>query len=123
MTVAPNPNLQLLYVSDIGRSTDFYKTIFEAEPVFSSPRYVAFGAGKEALFAIWTGAEDPDFSARRCSEVGIMLPSNEEVQKLFEKWKDNSDIKIVTEPRTEIFGLTFLVEDPDGNLIRVCPLD
>jgi hypothetical protein len=55
MTISLKPNLQLIYVSDIGRSTTFYKTLFNSEPVFSSPRYVAFSAGGEALFAIWTG--------------------------------------------------------------------
>lgn len=57
MPVSPKPNLQLVYVSDIERSTAFYKTIFKSEPVFSSPRYVAFAAtdSGKALFAIWTG--------------------------------------------------------------------
>lgn len=123
MTISRKPNLQLVYVSDIERSTAFYKTLFNAEPVFSSPRYVAFTAGGEALFAIWTGGTIPDLAAPRFSEIGIMLPSNEEVDRLFEEWQKNSDIKIVQEPRTEVFGRTFLVADPDGHIIRVCLLD
>lgn len=95
----PKPNLQLIYVSDIKHSTDFYKTLFNTEPIFSSPRYVAF------------------------SEIGIMLPSNDDVDRLYEKWKKNPNIKIVQEPQTEVFGRTFLVKDPDGHIIRVCPLD
>lgn len=123
MTISPKPNLQLIYVSDIERSTAFYKTLFNAEPVFSSPRYVAFAAGGEALFAIWTGGRTPDIAAPRFSEIGIMLPSNEEVDRLFEEWQKNPDIKIVQEPHTEVFGRTFLVADPDGHIIRVCLLD
>ena len=117
------PNLQLIYVSDIERSTAFYKTLFNSDPVFSSPRYVAFSAGSEALFAIWTGGTTPDATAPRFSEIGIMLPSNEAVDALFETWDKNPEIKIVQEPRTEVFGRTFLVKDPDGHIIRVCPLD
>ncbi len=123
MTISPKPNLQLIYVSDIKRSTDFYKMLFNSEPVFSSPRYVAFAAGGEVLFAIWTGGTTPDVAVPRFSEIGIMLPSSQDVDYLFDKWKKNSDIKIVQEPRTEVFGRTFLVQDPDGHIIRVCPLD
>lgn len=123
MKVLPKPNLQLIYVSDIERSTAFYKTLFNADPVFSSPRYVAFSAGGEALFAIWTGGTTPDVSAPRFSEIGIMLSSSEDVDNLFEEWKKNSDIEIIKEPYTEVFGRTFLVKDPDGHIIRVSPLD
>ena len=119
----PAPNLQLIYVSDIKHSTDFYKTIFNAEPVFASPRYVAFAAGDKAVFALWTGGTTPDKSAPRFSEIGIMLPSNQEVDNLFEEWKKIPGIDILQEPLTEIFGRTFLVKDPDGHVIRVCPMD
>ncbi|MBD1228088.1 VOC family protein [Xenorhabdus griffiniae] len=117
------PNLQLIYVSDIERSTAFYSIIFNAEPVFSSPRYVAFTAGKEAIFAIWSGGTKPDNTAPRFSEIGIMLPTYEEVDRLFEQWQQNLNINIEQEPYTDVFGRTFLVKDPDGHMIRVCPLD
>ena len=125
MPVSPKPNLQLVYVSDIERSTVFYKTIFNAEPVFSSPRYVAFAAADsgKALFAIWSGGTTPDVATPRFSEIGIMLPSNKDVDSLFEKWKNNHDIKIVKKPYNEVFGRTFLVADPNGHIIRVSPLD
>jgi predicted enzyme related to lactoylglutathione lyase len=122
-TLSPKPNLQLLYVSDIERSTAFYKTLFNAEPLFLSSRYVAFTIDGEALFAIWTGGTKPDITVPRFSEIGIMLPSSEDVDQLFKEWQENHDIKIVREPYTEIFGLTFLAADPDGHIIRVCPLD
>jgi predicted enzyme related to lactoylglutathione lyase len=123
MRVSPKPNLQLIYVSDIERSTAFYETLFNAKPVFSSPRYVTFSVDGEAVFAIWTGGTTPDIAAPRFSEIGIMLPSNEDVDRLFKEWQKNSDIKIIREPYTEVFGRTFLVADPDGHIIRVCPLD
>ncbi len=125
MTHSPKPNLQLVYVSDIERSTAFYEMLFNAKPVFSSPRYVAFSADEsgKALFAIWAGGTTPDAETPRFSEVGIMLSSNEEVDRLFEEWKKNPGMNIVQEPATEVFGRTFLVKDPDGHIIRVCPLD
>ncbi|PHM60121.1 VOC family protein [Xenorhabdus ishibashii] len=120
---AVKPNLQLIYVSDIERSTAFYATILNSEPVFSSPRYVAFTVGKEAIFAIWSGGTKPDNTVPRFSEIGIMLPTCEEVDQLFEQWQQNPDIEIQQEPYTDVFGRTFLVKDPDGHIIRVCPLD
>ena len=125
MPVSIKPNLQLLYVSDIERSRKFYEKIFNAKPIFSSPRYIAFSASSndEALFAIWTGGETPDENAPRFSEVGILLPSNADVDQLFETWKKDTDIKIIQEPYSEVFGRTFLVSDPDGHIIRVSPRD
>ena len=123
ITLCPKPNLQLIYVSDIERSTYFYETLFNSKPVFSSPRYVAFAADDKALFAIWTGGIKPDIATQRFSEIGIMLPLSEDVDRLFEEWRKNPNIKIIQEPRTEIFGRTFLASDPDGHIIRVCPLD
>jgi len=123
MVIHPQPNLQLIYVSDITYSTDFYKILFNAEPVFSSPRYVAFSAGDDTLFALWTGGTTPDATIPRFSEIGIMLPTNQDVDDLFELWKKNPNITIMQEPQTEVFGRTFLVKDPDGHIIRVCPKD
>lgn len=122
-TLSPKPNLQLVYVSDIERSTAFYKTLFNDEPVFLSPRYVAFTVDGEALFAIWSGGSKPEVAAPRFSEIGMMLPSSEAVERLFKEWRKNPNIQIVREPYTEVFGRTFLVADPDGHIIRVCPLD
>lgn len=125
MTVTHKANLQLVYVSDIARSTAFYQEIFNLTPAFSSPRYVAFAAdsSSEALFAIWTGGEKPDLATPRFSEIGIMVSSNEEVDGLFDRWRNNVDITIVRAPYDEVFGRTFLVKDPDGHIIRVCPRD
>lgn len=116
-------NLQLIYVSDIERSTNFYKMIFKSDPVFTSPRYVAFSAGGEALFAIWTGGDKPDPATPRFSEIGIMMPTGKDVDQLFAEWKNNPEIIVVQEPLDAVFGRTFLVKDLDGHIIRVCPLD
>jgi predicted enzyme related to lactoylglutathione lyase len=125
MTGAPRANLQLVYVSDIARSTTFYRSLFKADPVFSSPRYVAFAASEkgEALFAIWTGGEKPDAAIARFSEIGIMVSSNEDVERLFDEFRNIAEIVIVRKPYDEVFGRTFLAKDPDGHIIRVCPRD
>ena len=51
----PTPNLFLTYVSDTEISTAFYSDLFDMQPSFISPRYVAFEISKDVLFAVWTG--------------------------------------------------------------------
>ena len=123
MELLVRPNLQLIYVSDIVHSTAFYSKLFGSQPVFSSPRYVAFSVGENLLFSLWSGGSSPDIGVPRFSEIGIMLPSNEHVDALYARWCQDEDIKISKELYTDVFGRTFLVVDPDGHVIRVCPLD
>jgi catechol 2,3-dioxygenase-like lactoylglutathione lyase family enzyme len=123
MEVSRSPNLQLIYVSDIERSTHYYSKIFNYKPIFKSPRYVVFTIDGEAQFAIWSGGTTPDNTVPRFCEIGIMLPSDKAVETLFEDWKKSDEIKFSRDLYTEVFGLTFLVEDPDGHIIRVCSVD
>ena len=39
----PAPNLFLIYVRDAEAATAFYSDLFEIEPTFTSPHYVALG--------------------------------------------------------------------------------
>ena len=43
------PNLFLTYVTDTQRSTVFYCDLFDIEPTFTSPRYVAFEVRHDSL--------------------------------------------------------------------------
>ena len=36
------PNLFLIYVQDAEAATAFYSDLFDLQPIFTSPRYVAF---------------------------------------------------------------------------------
>ncbi len=117
------PNLQLIYVSDITASTDYYQRIFNAEPFFVTPRYVVFKIDGEADFALWSGGEVPDKNAPRYSEIGMNLDSNAEVVALYDEWKNLDTIQIHQELAVEVFGQTFLVKDPDGHIIRISSKD
>jgi len=120
----PTPNLFLTYVSDAERATAFYADLFELEPVFVSPRYVAFEIAPGVLFAIWTGRTDQlQPQAPRTSEVGIMVPGGPAgIDALHERWAAQG-ISVIEAPHDDVFGRTFVVADPDGNLIRVSPVD
>ncbi len=52
-----------------------------------------------------------------------MLPRSEgSVDELFDAWTAKG-VTVVEPPHDEVFGRTFVVSDPDGNLIRVSPFD
>ncbi|BDO41267.1 Phenazine antibiotic resistance protein EhpR [Cellulomonas sp. T2.31MG-18] len=120
----PAPNLFLVYVRDAAAATAFYRDLFDVEPVFTSPRYVAFPVAPGVLFAVWTGrSENATPATPRTSELGLMVPgSAAAVDELFARWTAKG-AAVVEEPHDDVFGRTFVVADPDGNLIRVSPVD
>jgi predicted enzyme related to lactoylglutathione lyase len=120
----PAPNLFLIYVRDAGAATDFYSDLFEIEPTFTSPHYVAFEVAPGVLFAVWTGGSEHAVpTTPRTSEVGLMVPgAASAVDEIFAKWVAKG-VHVAKEPHDAVFVRTFVVTDPDGNLIRVSPID
>jgi len=118
------PNLFLIQVQDAQASTAFYSDLFQIEPDFTSPRYVAFPVAPGVLFALWTGRNQHAVPATpRTSELGLMVPGSEgAVDQVYEDWKAKG-VTVVEEPYNDVFGRTFVISDPDGNLIRVSPFD
>lgn len=120
----PAPNLFLIYVSDAEAATAFYSNLFEIEPTFTSLRYVAFEVAPGVLFALWTGRNEHAVpSTPRTSELGLMVPGPASaVDETFKSWVSKG-VHVVEEPHDDVFGRTFVVTDPDGNIIRVSPVD
>lgn len=120
----PAPNLFLIYVRDAAAATTFYRKLFDIEPVFTSPRYVAFEAAPGVLFALWTGRSEYAVPGTpRTCEVGLMVPgSASAVDEIYARWSA-AGVHVAEEPHDDVFGRTFVVTDPDGNLIRVSPVD
>ncbi|MEU9848796.1 VOC family protein [Streptomyces sp. NPDC047985] len=108
-------------MTDVERATRFYSDLFEMEPVVTTPRYVPFEVAPGVLFALWSGRSETVTSATpRTSEVGLMVPGA--AAAVDERWLAKG-VTVVEEPHDEVFGRTFVVTDPDGNLIRVSPVD
>lgn len=120
----PAPNLFIVYVTDVEASSAFYSELFELSPRFSSPRFVEFGIAETAGFALWSGKSDAVAStSQRTSEVCLNIPGGPEaIQQQYQRWCDLG-VTIVEEPHDDVFGRTFLAQDPDGNLLRVAPVD
>lgn len=118
------PNLFLIGVRDAQAATAFYSDLFELEPTFNSPHYVAFEVAPGVLFALWTGySEQAVPSTTRTSEVGLMVSgAATAIDEIFTSWVSKG-VQVVEEPHDAVFGRTFVITDPDGNLIRVSPVD
>jgi len=72
------PNLFIVYVTDIERATNFYRDLFEIEPVMITPRYVPFEVAPGVIFALSNrGGEQVDPKTPRSFVVGLMVPRTE----------------------------------------------
>jgi predicted enzyme related to lactoylglutathione lyase len=118
------PNMFIVYVSDAPASARFYGDLFEMSPSFESPGFIAFHLDSGVQLALWSRAEvDLAETSVRTSEVCLTVAdAPASVDALFASWKAKG-VQVVSEPRDEVFGRTFVVADPDDNLIRVAPVD
>ena len=118
------PNMFIVYVSDAPASARFYGDLFDMTPDFETPAFITFDLGGDIHLAVWSGAGD-ELAGRssRTGEVCLTLPGGpEQIEDLYRRWADKG-VEIVAKPYDAMFGRTFLVADPDGNLIRVAPVD
>ena len=120
----PAPTMFIVYVGDAPAAARFYGDLFDMTPGFETPAFVAFDLAPGVQLALWSGARDDlDRAGVRTSEVCLVLPgAPDSVDARFDLWKAKG-VHVVSEPRDEVFGRTFVIADPDGNLIRVAPVD
>jgi predicted enzyme related to lactoylglutathione lyase len=118
------PNSFITYVSDATSAAAFYADLFEIQPTLTTPRFVAFRVAPEVEFAVWSGVSDAAVRATpRTSEVCVSVRGGDaEVDSMFARWSAKG-VAVVSEPHDEPFGRTFVISDPDGNLVRVAPVD
>lgn len=118
------PNLFINFVSDAQASKRFYAELFDFEPVAESPRFIVFPLGDQVQFAIWCAdgyPASPDMP--RTSEVCLNLPGGAEaIEEKYAEWQALG-VRTLEAPHDEPFGRTFVIADPDGNRIRVAPVD
>lgn len=120
----PAPNMFIVYVDDAPASARFYGDLFAMTPSFETPAFITFDLGSGVQLALWSGAADSlTETTVRTSEVCLTIEgAPESVDARFASWKSKG-VRVVSEPHDAVFGRTFVVADPDGNLIRVAPVD
>ncbi|WP_017595368.1 VOC family protein [Nocardiopsis potens] len=119
-----DPIVFIVYVNDAPAAARFYADLLEIEPTFETPRYIFFGLADGTGLAVWSGADgEVAPETRRTSEVCLTLEGGRDaIDARFKEWTGKG-VRVVSEPRDEVFGRTFVVADPDGNLVRVAPVD
>ena len=122
----PAPNIFIVYVADAPEAARFYGDLFDMKPVFETPAYISFDLGGGVSLSLWSSSSvDLAADPVRTSEVCLAVDRDgapASVDALCEEWRGKG-VRIVEEPRDASFGRTFVAADPDGNLIRVAPID
>lgn len=120
----PTSIVFIVYVNDAPEAARFYADLLEVKPCRETSGYVALDLGGGTNLALWSGRiDDLTPAVPRTSEVCLALTGGPEaIDRRFERWVAKG-VRVVSEPRDEGFGRTFVVADPDGNLIRVAPVD
>jgi predicted enzyme related to lactoylglutathione lyase len=114
----------IVYVNEAPQAARFYADLLEIKPSFETSGYIVFDLGDGADLALWSGQiDDLTPAVPRTSEVCLALSGGPDaIDRQFERWVAKG-VRVVSEPREAGFGRTFVVSDPDGNLIRVAPVD
>lgn len=120
----PTSIVFIVYVNDAPEAARFYADLLEIKASLETPGYIAFDLSDGAMLALWSGQiEGLTPALPRTSEVCLALSGGPDaIDRQFERWVVKG-VRVVSEPRDEGFGRTFVVADPDGNLIRVAPID
>lgn len=117
------PNMFLLNVSDVARAQRFYESLFEIKATFQVPTFAAYPIADGVMLALQSDWTPVPAGSRPNSELVMnVTASPEEIDTLFNEWIGKG-AREIDPPHHMPFGYTFLVADPDGNLIRVAPED
>ena len=113
------PNFLILYVKDLPKSVEFYKTLLDLSPANQSPGFALFVLPNGLQFGLWlAGTVDPEAeSGGGGAELCIPLADAAGLDQAHETSKALGHTIIQT-PREMSFGLTYVVEDPDRHRIR-----
>jgi predicted enzyme related to lactoylglutathione lyase len=118
------PNLFITYVRDAVAAAPFYADLFGLKASVETARFVAFPIAPGVELALWSGTSDAVTpTTPRTSEVCVNVSGGAaEIDSLYSEWASKG-VTVVQEPIDAPFGRTFVIADPDGNLIRVAPVD
>ena len=114
----------LLFVHDVGVSTQFYTKLLECEPLALSPTFVRFPLGSGAQLELWQSdrVDPPSDITGGGMELGVAVADAEAVARLFEDW-EGKGVPFAQTLTTMAFGPTFVALDPDGHRLRVAVLN
>lgn len=114
-------NFTILYVDNVQRSVDFYRPLFDREPVESTAGFALFVSETGAKFGLWAREDvlpKANDAPAGSMEVALALDNLITLQINYIKWRELG-VEIIQEPTELDFGTTFTGLDPDGHRLRV----
>ena len=109
-----------MLVSDMAKSTKFYKNILELPIKTNSSDWVEFFTRETtlALHPLKSKRKNIKASSAGGVLVGFMVNDLESTAKTLKQKK----VKFFKEPKTESFGKHAIIEDPDGHLVSLAEM-
>lgn len=117
------PNVIVLYVNDLGITSQFYQDILGIKPEKASITFHSFtllNGMHVALKARHSVVPSADAKSGN-GELAFTLDDDKKVDALFAAWQAKG-IAILCPPKRLPFGYTFVALDPDGHRLRVASL-
>jgi len=114
-------NFPIFYVDDVPASVNFYRPLFEREPVDLQDNFALFvseSGNKLGLWAWHDVAPKSDKVAKASMEIAIEVSNLITLQIHFRKWSELG-VEIIQDISVMDFGSSFTVLDPDGHRLRV----
>ena len=111
----PKPDYIVIYVSDMQRSTVFYRDVLGLPLKFSTPGWTEFDLGsiKLALHRS-SGGTPPEQQGRPPAGVAHLAFVVDKIQELYEDLKARG-IEFIKPPTQEFYGIEALFKDGCGN--------
>jgi catechol 2,3-dioxygenase-like lactoylglutathione lyase family enzyme len=114
------PNVIVLYVSNLTITSQFYQDLLGIKPIDASPTFHSFTLSNGMSLALKAkhSVIPPTEVKSGNGELAFTLNSNQKVDELFAAWQAQK-IDILLSPTQVPFGYTFVALDPDGHRLRV----
>jgi len=114
------PDSLFLYVEETAKTANFFSAMFAAPVVEQSANFAMIALHGGLMLGLWAihDVKSAPTASVGGLELGVTLGSDAEVDAALAEVR-RSGIPVVQGPVRLDFGYTFLVESPDGHLIRV----
>lgn len=116
----PKLGFVLLFVENPVKSANFYRTLFQLEPIEVSPTFALFALTNGVMLGFWSRytAEPAVTSLPGASEICFAVDN---VDNVYNAWAMQG-VTVIQKPTEMDFGRTFVALDPDGHRIRIYTL-
>ncbi|MBJ7536099.1 VOC family protein [Marinomonas transparens] len=114
-------NFPIFYVDDVQVSVDFYRPLFERDPVDQQGSFALFVSESGNKFGLWAWQDvfpKANKVAHASMEVAFEVSNLITLQIHYRKWSELG-VEMIQGMSVTDFGTSFMALDPDGHRLRV----